>query len=315
MNPRRRVHNIHAQLMPLSTSLEKIIIEPRGENIAALCFKAMASPCELLVSATDQGAALEHGRLVAAEAWRIEHKYSRYRNDSVIAWIHENRGQRLVVDEETSSLLNFASASYEASGGLFDITSGILRRAWTFDGSDRIPDAAAVERLLPQIGFDKLRWDPPFLTLPAGMELDFGGIGKEYAVDRAFELLAAKCSAPFLINFGGDLRTNRAPSHAPWRVGIERPDSDREATLILDLQRGALATSGDSRRFLLKNGIRYGHILDPRTGWPVPGAPRSVSVAASSCTEAGQLATLALLHGLRAREFLAEQQVRYWLVE
>jgi thiamine biosynthesis lipoprotein len=147
------------------------------------------------------------------------------------------------------------------------------------------------------------------------MELDFGGIGKEYAVDRAFERLAALCSAPFLINFGGDLRTNRAPSHAPWRVGIERPDTDRESTLILDLKRGALATSGDSRRYLLKNGIRYGHILDPHTGWPVQGAPRSVTVAASSCTEAGQLATLALLHGPRAREFLDQQQVRYWILD
>lgn len=136
-----------------------------------------------------------------------------------------------------------------------------------------------------------------------------------YAVDRAFELLAAQCFAPFLINFGGDLLTNRAPSHALWRVGIERPDTDREATLILDLERGALATSGDSRRFLLKNGIRYGHLLDPRSGWPVQGAPRSVTVAASSCTEAGQLSTLALLHGASAREFFEQQQVRYWILD
>jgi thiamine biosynthesis lipoprotein len=147
------------------------------------------------------------------------------------------------------------------------------------------------------------------------MELDFGGIGKEYAVDRAFELLAARCTAPFLINFGGDLRTNRAPAQSPWRVGIERPDTEREATLLLDLQRGALATSGDSRRFLMKNGIRYGHILDPRTGWPVRDAPRSVTVAASSCTEAGQLSTLALLHGALAREFLDQQGVRYWILD
>jgi thiamine biosynthesis lipoprotein len=146
------------------------------------------------------------------------------------------------------------------------------------------------------------------------MELDFGGIGKEYAVDRAFELLAAGCSAPFLINFGGDLRTNRSPSEAPWRVGVERPDSDREAGLLLDLQRGALATSGDSRRFLVKSGVRYGHILNPTTGWPIQGAPRSVTVAASTCTEAGQLATLAILQGENAGAFLDDQQARYWLL-
>jgi thiamine biosynthesis lipoprotein len=98
-------------------------------------------------------------------------------------------------------------------------------------------------------------------------------------------------------------------------VGIERPDTDRESTLVLDLEHGALATSGDSRRFLLKDGIRYGHILDPRTGWPVRAAPRSVTVAASSCTEAGLLSTLALLHGSRAHEFLEEQGVRYWILQ
>jgi FAD:protein FMN transferase len=147
------------------------------------------------------------------------------------------------------------------------------------------------------------------------MELDFGGIGKEYAVDRAYELLAARDGTPFLINFGGDLRANRSPPHGPWQVGIERPDTDREPTMLLDLESGALATSGDSRRYVLKDGIRYGHILHPSTGWPVLGAPRSVTVAASSCTEAGLLATMALLHGDRAQAFLDEQGVRYWLLK
>jgi thiamine biosynthesis lipoprotein len=301
--------------MPLTGVAEEVLIEPRGERVTALCFKAMASPCELLVSGPDQPTALDYGRRVAQEAWRIEHKYSRYRDDSVTAWIHANRGKRLVMDDETSRLLQFASAAYHASDGLFDITSGVLRQAWIFDGSDRIPDAAAVARLLPLIGFDKLTWKPPFLMLPPGMELDFGGFGKEYAVDRAFDLLAAHCNEPFLINFGGDLRTNQAPAHGPWRVGIERPDAEREATLMLDLERGALATSGDSKRYLFKDGTRYGHILNPMTGWPVAGAPRAVSVAASSCTEAGQLATLALLHGSDARQFLEAQEVRHWLLE
>jgi FAD:protein FMN transferase len=166
------------------------------------------------------------------------------------------------------------------------------------------------------VGFEKLEWQSPHLTLPAGMELDFGGIGKEYAVDRAYDLMAARQAAPFLINFGGDLRANRSPPHGPWQIGVERPDTDRQAKMILELEHGALATSGDSRRYLLKHGIRYGHILDPRTGWPVLHAPRSVTVAASSCTEAGVLATLALLHGARAREFLEEQGVvRYWLLQ
>jgi FAD:protein FMN transferase len=98
-------------------------------------------------------------------------------------------------------------------------------------------------------------------------------------------------------------------------VGIERPDTDRNAAMVLELEHGALATSGDSRRFLLKDGIHYGHILDPYTGWPVPNSPRSVTVAASSCTEAGLLSTMALLQGPQAQAFLEEQGVRYWLLQ
>lgn len=85
--------------------------------------------------------------------------------------------------------------------------------------------------------------------------------------------------------------------------------------MLLELEHGALATSGDSRRFLLKDGVRYGHILDPRTGWPVADAPRSVTVAASSCTEAGLLATLAMLEGPGARTFLESQGVRHWILQ
>jgi thiamine biosynthesis lipoprotein len=274
----------------------------------------MASPCELLLPATEPAAALELGLLVAREAWRVERKYSRYRDDSVLAWIHRNRGIEIKVDEETSWLIDFAKLCFEVSDGSFDITSGVLRRAWRFDGSDRIPEPAEVERLLPLVGFGKIGWRSPHLLLPAGMELDFGGIGKEYAVDKAYDVLAACRATPFLINFGGDLRANRAPPHGAWQIGIERPNAERAAAMILELEHGALATSGDSHRFLLKDGIRYGHILDPRTGWPVTNSPRSVTVAASSCTEAGLISTLALLQGAGAQAFLNEQGVRYWLL-
>ncbi|HUX74113.1 MAG TPA: FAD:protein FMN transferase [Steroidobacteraceae bacterium] len=291
-------------------------IEARGADLVAVCFGAMASPCELLLPASERGAALALGAVVAGEARRIEAKFSRYREDSVVAAIHRSRGSEagVEVDAETASLLDFARECFELSDGLFDITSGVLRRAWKFDGSERIPEPAAVERLLPLVGFEKLRWESPRLALPAGMELDFGGIGKEYAVDRAYHLLAAQRAEPFLVNFGGDLRTNRPPPRGPWQVGIERPGSEGQAAMVLELERGALATSGDARRFLQKDGIRYGHILNPRSGWPVRDAPRSVTVAASSCTEAGLLATLALLHGAEAEVFLKQQGVGHWLL-
>ena len=298
---------------PTSGAHEALIVEVRGELLAAK-FTAMASPCEVLLTSNEQGTALALGTIAATEALRIEKKFSRYRDDSVTAWIHEHRGTMIEVDEETASLIDFARQCYELSEGLFDITSGVMRRAWKFDGSDRVPEPQLVKSLLPLVGFDKLRWQPPRLLLPAGMELDFGGIGKEYAVDRVFDLLAARDPAPFLVNFGGDLRANRPLPRGAWQVGIERPDAVREATLLLDLERGALATSGDSRRYLLRDGVRYGHILDPRTGWPVPAAPRSVTVAASSCSEAGVLATLAMLQGARAEQFLEDEGVRCWIL-
>jgi thiamine biosynthesis lipoprotein len=296
-------------------SNEELIVESRGENLLAVTFTAMASPCEVVLPLMSRHAALEIGSVAAQEAWRVEKKYSRYRNDSITASILRHRGTPFEVDEETGSLIDFAAQCFELSEGLFDITSGVLRRGWTFDGSDRIPEAAAIERLLPLVGFEKLQWQSPRLLLPAGMELDFGGIGKEYAVDRAYDLVAARARIPFLINFGGDLRANRPPSHGPWQVGIERPDTDEEPTMLLDLDHGALATSGDARRYLLKAGTRYGHILNPITGWPTPESPRSITVAASSCTEAGLLSTVAMLHGAGARAYLEEQGVRYWILE
>jgi thiamine biosynthesis lipoprotein len=116
----------------------------RGENYMAVQFTAMASPCEILLPLMSEHAAMAIGAIAAEEAWRVEKKFSRYRDDSVTAWIHENRGTPVEVDPETASLIDFASQCFDLSEGLFDITSGALRRAWTFDGSDRIPDAAVI---------------------------------------------------------------------------------------------------------------------------------------------------------------------------
>lgn len=277
-----------------------------------MSFMAMASPCEVLLETTDVSAAQRLGEAAAQEAWRIEAKFSRYRPESIVSTINRSQGHAVIVDEETAALIDYAARCHTLSGGRFDVTSGVLRRRWTFDGSDRVPAADAVASLLPLIGFDKVNWQSPCITLPAGMEIDFGGFGKEYAVDRVLALVAGRFSGAVLVNFGGDLAANRAPARAPWQVGVERPDSEREARLLLELSRGGLATSGDTHRFLLRDGIRYSHILDVRSGYPVPNVPRSVTVAAGSCVQAGMLATFAMLHGGGAEAFLDEQGVRYW---
>ncbi len=276
-------------------------------------FTAMAGPCEMQVELKDSLLAAELLRITAAETWRIEEKYSRYRPDNVMAELNAGAGKPWRADAETAKLLDFAARCHELSGGLFDVTAGVLRRVWRFDGSDRLPSRAAVKALLPLVGWERVDWRSPVLRLEHGMEVDLGGIGKEYAVDRCIDLLAERTQLPCLVNFGGDLRVSgpRRDGGA-WRVVIENLDPG-QAERELELKQGALATSGDARRFLERRGVRYSHILNPRTGWPVPGAPSSVSVAAASCLEAGLLATLALLHGRDAAAFLDAQDLDYWI--
>lgn len=278
-------------------------------------FTAMASPCELLVETDDRECAEAVARAGAGEAWRIERTFSRYRDDNIVAAINTAGDEPVEVDAETAGLLDFADQCHRLSDGLFDITSGVLRRLWRFGPDARPPSAEAVEALLPAIGWHRVIWQRPCIALPQGMEIDLGGIGKEYAVDRAFALAAARTEAPFLVNFGGDLRANRARhGDTPWIAGIEHPAETRRAVEALALRQGALATSGDVRRSFVHEGVVYGHILHPRTGWPVVGAPRSVTVAAATCTQAGVLSTLAMLHGREAEAFLDAQAVRYWSV-
>jgi len=278
-------------------------------------FTAMAGPCEVLVDTDDPELASALAAVAREEALRIEHKYSRYRADNLLHALNHSGGEPVELDAETASLLDYAGVCFEESDGRFDVTSGVLRRAWTFDGREQTPDPALVHELLAHVGWRRARWDGHALSLPMGMELDLGGIGKEYAVDRAAALLADRTEAAFLVNFGGDLFA-RGPRREglPWIVGIDDPERTGEALLWrVELARGGLATSGDARRYALVAGRRLGHVLDPTTGWPVEAAPRAVTVLADTCLEAGTLATMALLRGPRAGAYLEEQGVRHWI--
>ncbi len=296
---------------------------PRYHGNPALwvgCFEAMAGSCEVLMEGVDQPCFEQAFEAAVVETWRIESKFSRYESNNVMARINASNGRPVELDDETAALLDFADQCYYLSQGLFDVTSGVLRKVWRFDGSDQVPVADAIEALLPFIGWDKVSWQRPMVVLPPGMELDFGGIGKEYAVDRAFLVIRQalekhrqqNCS--YMVNFGGDLVCSGSRLNgAPWVVGVESSERNQQAVATVSLHGGALATSGDSRRFLLKDGVRYSHILNPKTGWALTDAPRAVSVAANACLNAGILSTLALLHGDKAEAFLREQSVQYWI--
>jgi thiamine biosynthesis lipoprotein len=287
-------------------------------------FQAMASPCELLIETDDEAHALLLTKLAFAEAQRIEQKFSRYRQDNIIYQINNSHGKKVSVDEETALLLDYADQCYAMSEGFFDITSGVLREAWKFDGSDNVPGRNKVNAILPRIGWKKVNWSRPDFTMPEGMEIDLGGIGKEYAVDRTAMILRAHSQSSILINYGGDLyATKPKKDGSGWVIGIEKPNlkspqksklSQRNSVKEFQLKQGGIATSGDVYRYLVKDGIRYSHILDPHTGWPIKKAPHSVTVVAESCIEAGILATLAMLSGKSAKQFLKAQDVKFWII-
>lgn len=278
----------------------------------------MASPCEILMDVEEQHHARNLLNIAATEAHRIERKFSRYRDDNIVHQINHSQGESVEVDNETASMLDYANQCHQLSDGLFDITSGVLRTVWRFDGSDDMPSKVRIKQLLSCIGWQKVLWERPIIQLPANMEIDLGGIGKEYAVDRTAQLLREHCDSSCLVNYGGDIAVTRPRlKNRTWVIGIEKPSANLGAhanSEAIELKQGAVATSGDARRFLLLNRKRYSHILDPRTGWPVEDAPRSVTVISGTCTEAGILATLAMLRGAKAESFLDQQGVKYWLV-
>lgn len=286
----------------------------------SISFNAMASPCEVIVQTQNKRLAEQVAQCVSHEVWRIEDKYSRYDSQSICSQINNNAGNKIAIDEETFLLLNFAEQCYQLSDGLFDISSGVLRKVWSFDSlsgeCQHFPSATDVNKLLSFVGWNRVDYDQQSITLPQNMELDFGGIGKEYAVDRCILLAKQITNEPILVNLGGDLAvTGPRLNNQAWQVAIEHPDSDvlgQRQDMIVALNQGALATSGDARRYLIKEGIRYGHVLNATTGWPIINAPRSITTVAPQCIQAGILATLALLQGEHAEQFLTEQDITFW---
>jgi thiamine biosynthesis lipoprotein len=261
-----------------------------------LPFRAMASLCEVVLAAGDEAHADRLANAAIAEVQRIEAKYSRYRPDSIVGRINAAAGCDFVeCDDETLRLLDFADQLYEESGGLFDITSGVLRRAWDFRAA-RVPDARELAACTANIGWRRIERQGRAIRLAqAGMELDFGGFGKEYAADRAAEVLLALGVRHGYVNLAGDLRVlGPRPDGTPWAVGIQHPREVGGVLASISLQQGALATSGDYERFFEHEGRRYCHILDPRTGHSVTWW-RSVSVLAPQAIIAGAVSTIAML--------------------
>jgi thiamine biosynthesis lipoprotein len=280
-------------------------------------FDAMASPCELRLQGPDEACLHAAAQAAIAEVRRIERKYSRYDDASIVSRINAaaGSGQPIEVDDETAALLDFAAHLHALSEGLFDITSGVLRRAWNFR-VPRVPTQQEIDALLPLIGWQQVHWRERCIALPRiGMELDFGGFGKEYAADRAAEVLGREGVAHGYVNLGGDIRAaGGRRDGSGWRIAIRHPRRDDALLRTIELHAGALATSGDYERYFEVDGRRYCHLLDPRSGWPV-SYWQSVSVIAPTCAAAGAACTIAALRQRDGLAFLRREQLPHVLVD
>ena len=273
-------------------------------------FKAMGGPCTLSFYASSPKLAEKVKALAEKEALRFEFKYSRYREDSLIAKI--NRGEQVLLDHETLQLINYADAAYQASEGLFDITSGIYRTIWDFKKND-VPSSKQIAEVASRVGWEKVLRVNDTLQLLEGMELDLGGIVKEYAADAIRTLMEKQGITRGVIELAGDIVVQGPhPDGSPWQIGIRHPDTGIAAA-TLAMKKGALASSGDYERFFVKDGTRYCHIINPKTGYPCDGVA-SVTVIAPLCVMAGTLSTVAMLNNQSgAKAFLDQTDLDYLL--
>ena len=227
----------------------------------------------------------------------IEGKLSRYLDNSVISLINQRAGSGTYtpIDDEVAGLLQLCHQLWLESDGAFDATAGILRKAWRF-GEDPRAMPEKLPQLMPLVDWQGVDIGDAGVHLQrAGMELDLGGIGKEYAVDVGVRWLLSEGIEHCVLELAGDVRAcgYRAEGQ-PWQVGIRDPQAADDSIASVVLLDAAMATSGTTQRRLHYAGRSYSHLLDARSGWPVEGVA-SVSVISEDCITAGAVATLACL--------------------
>lgn len=286
------------------------------DNNLGFDFTAMACPCEIRIAGLPEVASQIAAHAAIAEVRRIEHKYSRYRDDSIVSQINAAAGSGIAieVDEETAQLLSFAQALHQQSEGLFDITSGVLRKVWDFKAA-QLPTQQAITDILQLVDMRLCRINARKILLTVkSMQLDFGGFGKEYAADRAASVLQQHGVAYGFVNLGGDIHVlGPLPTGEPWSIGIVHPRNPEGLIAEVKLYKGAVATSGDSERYMEVDGKRYCHVLSPKTGWPAQGW-QSISVIAANTVMAGALTTIAMLKEAEAINFLKGYGLPYLAV-
>jgi thiamine biosynthesis lipoprotein len=273
---------------------------PAAAPLRALRWAALGTEC--FIQHASENPESSRAFEQAAQGWvtRFEAKYSRFRPDSLISRINSAAGRDWVeVDEEMDRFLDLSGSVYALSGGLLDVTALPLMRLWDYKAAvPRVPTAAEIAAAKLLVGWPKVERAKGRVRLPAaGMALDFGGWGKEYAVDVVAEIARQHRITSALVDFGHDLRAvGSAPGKPGWHIGLEDPAQPGNTCWgSLAITDRGVASSGDYRRGFTIDGVRYGHIVDPRTGRPVANGARQVTVIAKTCVQAGVLSTTAFI--------------------
>jgi FAD:protein FMN transferase len=256
----------------------------------------LGSPFEMSVVAKDTVQGNYYIDLAVAEVKRVEYLISDWIPTTQISQVNKNAGIKPVkVDKEVFDLVGRAIKVSQITSGAFDISYASMDKIWKFDGSMKeMPTEEAIKKSVSKIGYQNIILDPKEQTIylkNEGMKLGLGGIGQGYIADKVKELLFSKGCTSGIVNVSGDINAwGNQPYGKPWTVGIVNPLNKNKIFATFPLENSAVETSGSYEKFVVFNGIRYSHIIDPRTGYPANGVV-SVSVFAKQTEIADALAT------------------------
>lgn len=268
--------------------------------------KLMGNYFELSVVAEEETGAFECIAAGVSEIQRIEKLLTTYAEDSETSRINNNAGQLPVsVSQETYQLIERSIRISRITQGAFDITYGSVdRRLWNFDTTmQSLPDKDTARQMVRLINYRNILLDPENTTVllkEKGMRIGFGGIGKGYAAERAKAVMREMGATSGVVNASGDLTTwGYQPDGKPWTIGIVNPNSAGQIFSWLNITDMALATSGNYEKYIIVDGKRYSHTINPRTGLPVTGI-KSVTILCPNAEIADAMATPVMIMGIRA---------------
>ena len=271
------------------------------KGLHKLEFRAMSTLCRVHSHGVSAEAAQDFQRAALAWTGQFEARYSRFIPDSLISRINAAAGEHWVeIDPDMERIFALCQELFFFTRRAFDPTSLPLIQLWNWKQQPHtIPSHDAIRAALELVGWNKVERRPGGVFLPrAGMSIDLGGIGKEYAVDCVMNLAIERGIPNVMVDFGHDVRVRgHAPDRKFWWIGLENPHAAGQCWTGVAVTDHAVATSGDTQRFFEHNGRRYSHILDPRTGYPADNGCRAVSVIAPSCTIAGLFSTTVFILG------------------